>query len=171
MLGHVFLGQSIDSAAAQQVNMGNDAVQGKGGGGIKHPLLDRIQSGLRAAHSRTGCEAVPDGLYQLGADTGQAPHLFVQILASGGGIAQNAAAGPAGDVHARTETGFGPVHLMLQHLAIFQHAAQTAVRAQNAVHRVLDGYGLAGRRRRRVGGFRRRDCRGKQQCQNREGEG
>ena len=109
--------------------MGNDAVQGKGGGGIKNPLFDRIQSGLRAAHARTGGEAVPDGLDKLRADTGQTPHLLVQILAPGGGIAQNAAAGPAGDVHARAETGFGPVHLMLQHLTVFQHAAQAAMSA------------------------------------------
>ena len=43
--------------APQQVDMGDDAVQGKGRGRIEDPGLDRIQGGLGRTYPAAGSEA------------------------------------------------------------------------------------------------------------------
>jgi hypothetical protein len=113
-------------------------------------VLDRFQRGAGRAHPRAGGKSVPDGLHQLRADAHQAPHLGIQILAAGGGIAQHAAAGPAGHVHFGAETGLGAIQLVFKRLPVFLHAAQVPVRAQHAINGVCNAEGLPCGWRRRV---------------------
>ncbi len=151
VLGHVALRQGVDGAAAQEIDMGDDAVQRERRGRIEHAGLDRVQRGFGVAHARARGEAVPDGLGEPRADLAHAVHLLVQIAVAGGAVAQEAAAGLALHVHAGTEPGAGAAQLVLQHLPVLLHALERPMVAQDAVDGVRNRHGLARRWRRRPG--------------------
>lgn len=80
--GHIIAGQLHQLDAAQQIDMGDDAVQGKGRGRVKTPGLDGIQGRLGRAYAAARGKAVPDGLHQLGGDTAHAQPLVIKIQAA-----------------------------------------------------------------------------------------
>lgn len=151
--GHIALGERQDVAAAQKVDVGDDAVQRKGRGCVENTVFDRFQRSTGRTHARTGGKTVPDGLHQLRAYVHQAPHLRIKIFAAGGGVAQHAAAGTAGHVNPGAEARLGAIQLMLQHLPVFLHAAQVSVRTQHAIDGICNTKRLSRRGRRRICGL------------------
>ena len=137
MPGHIVAGQFHQLDTAQQVDMGDDAVQGKGRGPVEDPGLDGIQGCLGGTHAAARSKAVPDGLYQLGGDTAHAQPLVIKVQTAGRGVAQDTHADLPCDVHTRTEAGTGLVELMLQDRTVLLDAHQAAMVVQHTVHGIV----------------------------------
>lgn len=137
MPGHVVAGQLHQLDTAQQVDVGDDAVQGKGRGRVEDPGLDGIQGGLGGTHAAARGKAVPDGLHQLGGDTAHAQPLVIEVQTAGRGVAQDTHADLPRDVHTRAEAGTGLVELMLQDRTVLLDAHQAAMVVQHTVHGIV----------------------------------
>ena len=137
MTGHIGTGQLQQLDAPQQVDMGDDAVQGKGRGRIEDPGLDRIQGGLGRAYTAACGKTVPNGLHQFSGDAAHTQPLIIKIQTAGRGVAQDPHADLPRDVHARAKTGTGLVELMLQDRTVLLDAHQAAMVVQHTVHGIV----------------------------------
>lgn len=137
MPGHVVAGQFHQLDAAEQVNVGDDAIQGKGRGRIKDPGLDGIQGGLGRAYTAACGKTVPNGLHQFSGDAAHTQPLIIKIQTAGRGVAQDTHADLPRDVHARAKTGTGLVELMFKDRTVFLDAHQAAMVVQDTVHGIV----------------------------------
>ena len=132
--------------------MGNDAVKAQGAHVVEDSPVLGIQGGFGLAHTASGRKAVPDGLGQGGTQVHCRKEACIGIVAPCGAVAQNAETALGVYVHPGAKAAVGTIKLVLQDLAVFLHAAQGSVDAQDTIHGVLDGNGLSRWRGRRKGG-------------------
>lgn len=137
MPGHVVAGQLHQLDAAEQVDVGDDAIQGKGRGRIKDPGLDGIQGGLGRAYTAACGKTVPNGLHQFSGDAAHTQPLIIKIQTAGRGVAQDTHADLPRDVHARAKTGTSLVELMFKDRTVFLDAHQTAMVVQDTIHGIV----------------------------------
>ena len=137
MAGHIGAGQLQQPDAPQKVDVGDDAVQGKGRGRIEDPGLDGIKAGLGRAHPAAGGEAVPDGLDQFCGHAAHAQPLVIDVEPAGSGIAQDADPDGAVDVHTGPETGAGLAELVFEDGAVLLDAHQAAMAGQHAMDGIV----------------------------------
>ena len=140
VLPHVILGKLQDLAAAEQVHMGNDGVQGERRGVVEDAVGHGIDRRFARADTAARGETVPQRLRERKADAVGPVHVLIGVQRARRRIAQPAGSGTPHGVDARPPPRLGPAELMTDDVKVLLHDLQATVRLQRIFNSLLYGH-------------------------------